>query len=54
MVLLESVVSGHQLTMIRERLGDKIELVRYDPYSKFNGKYILSKNNCNFFSSSTK
>lgn len=33
MVLMESVVSGHQLSMIRERLGDKIELTRFDPYS---------------------
>lgn len=34
LVLMESVVSGHQLTMIRERLADKIELTRFDPYSK--------------------
>lgn len=34
MVLLESVVSGHQITKIRERLADKIELIRFDPYSK--------------------
>lgn len=34
MVLMESVVSGHQLSMIRERLAEKIELTRFDPYSK--------------------
>lgn len=34
MVLMESVVSGHQFTKIRERLADKIEIIRFDPYSK--------------------
>ncbi|CAB3227897.1 unnamed protein product [Arctia plantaginis] len=32
MVLMESMVSGHQCTKIRERLGDKLELIRFDPY----------------------
>ncbi|XP_037033082.1 39S ribosomal protein L33, mitochondrial [Bradysia coprophila] len=32
MVVLESVVSGHQFVKIRERLGDKIEMLRFDPY----------------------
>ncbi|KAF9420105.1 hypothetical protein HW555_003518 [Spodoptera exigua] len=32
MVLMESVVSGHQTTMIRERLADKLEFIRFDPY----------------------
>ncbi|KAJ6636089.1 Bifunctional peptidase and arginyl-hydroxylase JMJD5 [Pseudolycoriella hygida] len=32
MVLMESVVSGHQFTKIRERLGDKLEIIRFDPY----------------------
>ncbi|XP_023179971.1 39S ribosomal protein L33, mitochondrial [Drosophila hydei] len=32
MVLMESVVSGHQFNLFRERLADKIELVRFDPY----------------------
>ncbi|KAH8387893.1 hypothetical protein KR093_010205 [Drosophila rubida] len=32
MVLMESVVSGHQFNTFRERLADKIELIRFDPY----------------------
>ena len=35
MVLLESMVSGHKMTYIRERLADKVELIRFDPYSKY-------------------
>uniref|UniRef100_A0A182YS51 Uncharacterized protein n=1 Tax=Anopheles stephensi TaxID=30069 RepID=A0A182YS51_ANOST len=35
LVLMESAVSGHQFTMIRERLADKLELQRFDPYSKY-------------------
>lgn len=35
MVLMESVVSGHQFNAIRERLADKLELIKFDPYSKF-------------------
>lgn len=33
MVLIESVVSGHQMIRIRERLADKIEVIQFDPYS---------------------
>ncbi|XP_049875262.1 39S ribosomal protein L33, mitochondrial [Pectinophora gossypiella] len=32
MVLMESAVSGHKFMAIRERLGDKLELLRFDPY----------------------
>ncbi|XP_067011977.1 large ribosomal subunit protein bL33m isoform X2 [Anabrus simplex] len=32
MVLMESVVSGHKYTQIRERLADKLEVIRFDPY----------------------
>ncbi|XP_035795229.1 39S ribosomal protein L33, mitochondrial [Anopheles albimanus] len=32
LVLMESAVSGHQFTAIRERLADKLELLRFDPY----------------------
>lgn len=35
MVLMESAVSGHQFTVIRERLADKLEFIRFDPYSKY-------------------
>lgn len=34
MVLMESAVSGHQFNVIRERLADKLELIKFDPYSK--------------------
>ncbi|KAH8279525.1 hypothetical protein KR044_004909 [Drosophila immigrans] len=32
MVLMESVVSGHQFNTFRDRLADKIELIRFDPF----------------------
>lgn len=34
LVLLESAVSGHHYFKIRERLGDKIEMIAFDPYSE--------------------
>lgn len=33
MVLMESAVSGHQFSMIRERLAEKLEIIKFDPYS---------------------
>lgn len=35
MVLMESLVSGHRYNAIRERLGDKLEIIRFDPKSKY-------------------
>lgn len=35
MVLMESVVSGHKYNVIRDRLADKLEVIRFDPFSKF-------------------
>jgi hypothetical protein len=35
MVLMESAVSGHKITCIRERLADKLEFIKFDPYSKY-------------------
>lgn len=35
MVQMESVVSGHTFNTIRERLADKLEMIRFDPYSKY-------------------
>ncbi|XP_050663747.1 39S ribosomal protein L33, mitochondrial [Leptidea sinapis] len=32
MVLMESMVSGHKFNYIRERLADKLELIRFDPF----------------------
>lgn len=44
MVLMESMVSGHQFTAIRERLADKLEIIRFDPYSTYQAiKYLLEK-----------
>ncbi|XP_026462614.1 39S ribosomal protein L33, mitochondrial-like [Ctenocephalides felis] len=34
MVLMESVVTGHKFVWIRERLADKLEMLRIDPYIK--------------------
>lgn len=43
MVVMESVVSGHQFNKIRERLGDKLEIIRFDPYSKLM-EFFISEN----------
>ena len=32
---MESIVSGHRVNMIRERLADKLEVIRFDPWSKY-------------------
>uniref|UniRef100_A0A1A9ZVD7 Large ribosomal subunit protein bL33m n=1 Tax=Glossina pallidipes TaxID=7398 RepID=A0A1A9ZVD7_GLOPL len=32
MVVVESMVSGHKYNTVRERLGDKVETIRFDPY----------------------
>lgn len=33
--MMESMVSGHTYNAIRERLGDKLEIIRFDPFSKY-------------------
>jgi hypothetical protein len=35
MVMMESAVSGHKKIRIRERLADKLEVITFDPYSKY-------------------
>merc|ERR1712131_255717 len=30
----ESIVSGHKINLIRPRLGDKLEIIRFDPWSE--------------------
>lgn len=35
MIQMESVVSGHTFNKIRERLADKLEIIRFDPRSKY-------------------
>lgn len=42
MVLMESVVSGHKFNAIRERLADKMELIKFDPFSKFSPQPVLN------------
>ncbi|KAJ9593100.1 hypothetical protein L9F63_027658, partial [Diploptera punctata] len=32
MVLLESLVTGHRAIHIRERVADKVEIIKFDPY----------------------
>ncbi|XP_030381857.1 39S ribosomal protein L33, mitochondrial [Scaptodrosophila lebanonensis] len=39
MVVLESAVSGHKFNMFRDRLADKIELIRFDPYIQQDSLY---------------
>ncbi|KAF3421339.1 hypothetical protein E2986_12058 [Frieseomelitta varia] len=39
LVLVESVASGHKRIKMRERLGDKIEEVQFDPYVRANVIY---------------
>ncbi|XP_048483077.1 39S ribosomal protein L33, mitochondrial [Plutella xylostella] len=39
MVLMESAVSGHKFTAIRERLVDKLEVIRFDPYIRAQSVY---------------
>lgn len=34
MVQMVSAVTGHNFNMIRERLGDKGEVVKFDPWRK--------------------
>lgn len=33
--MVESVVSGHRLVRMRDRLADKLEFIFFDPYSKY-------------------
>lgn len=34
MVQMVSAMSGHKFNMIRERLADKAELIKFDPWSE--------------------
>lgn len=33
---MESAASKHKLLVIRERLSEKLEFIRFDPFSKYN------------------
>nr|BAN20574.1 unkown protein [Riptortus pedestris] len=39
MVMLQSLVSGHQRTWVRERLGEKTEKVFFDPFIQMEAVY---------------
>uniref|UniRef100_A0A1A9X4N2 Uncharacterized protein n=1 Tax=Glossina brevipalpis TaxID=37001 RepID=A0A1A9X4N2_9MUSC len=39
MVVVESMVSGHKFNTVRERLGDKVETIRFDPYIQMEAVY---------------
>ncbi|XP_015593786.1 39S ribosomal protein L33, mitochondrial [Cephus cinctus] len=39
MVLMESAITGHKFVWIRERLADKLEIIRFDPYLGQNSLY---------------
>ncbi|CAH1118843.1 unnamed protein product [Phaedon cochleariae] len=43
MVQLQSVVSGHTFNKIRERLGDKLEVIRFDPWIQMQCLYKEKK-----------
>nr|CAI5863696.1 unnamed protein product [Callosobruchus analis] len=43
MVQMESVVSGHTYNQIRERLADKLETIRFDPYIQKESVYREKK-----------
>lgn len=44
--MLESIVSGHKVNLIRPRLDEKLEVIRFDPWSKFE---LLFKSKVNPF-----
>jgi len=43
LVCLESVVSGHKINLIRPRLGDKMEVLRFDPWIRMECIYKEKK-----------
>ncbi|KAL6430325.1 hypothetical protein ACFW04_007792 [Cataglyphis niger] len=43
LVLTESLISGHQLVRIRERLADKLEFIYYDPLVRLKAVYREKK-----------
>jgi len=43
MVQMVSAVTGHRCNMIRERLGDKAEIIKYDPWLRMPSVYREKK-----------
>lgn len=53
MIQMVSAVSGHRFNMIRERLADKSELIKFDPWSKYKFSDLSSNQYCFLLFSST-
>ena len=43
LVQLQSVVSGHKINLIRPRLDEKMEIIRFDPWSNHHFVIIPNK-----------
>ncbi|XP_020283437.1 39S ribosomal protein L33, mitochondrial [Pseudomyrmex gracilis] len=43
LVMAESIVSGHRVLRIRERLADKLEFIAFDPFVQKDALYRESK-----------
>ncbi|CAL1686216.1 unnamed protein product [Lasius platythorax] len=43
LVVAESLISGHKLVRIRERLGDKVEFISFDPLVQHEALYREKK-----------
>ncbi|XP_029163954.1 39S ribosomal protein L33, mitochondrial [Nylanderia fulva] len=39
LVMVESLISGHRLIRIRDKLGDKLEFLHYDPLVRQDALY---------------
>lgn len=44
MVQMVSAVSGHRFNVIRERLAEKLELIKFDPWSEYLLTILSQKN----------
>ncbi|KAL0117161.1 hypothetical protein PUN28_010182 [Cardiocondyla obscurior] len=51
LVLAESVVSGHKLVRIRDRLADKVEFISFDPYVQHKSLYKERRKLCSLYNS---
>ncbi|XP_053598793.1 39S ribosomal protein L33, mitochondrial [Microplitis demolitor] len=49
LMTVESLVSGHKINRIRERLADKLEFMFFDPYVQQEVMYREKKKLCNIY-----
>ncbi|KAG8040048.1 hypothetical protein G9C98_001164 [Cotesia typhae] len=49
LMVMESLVSGHKMNRIRERLADKLEFMAFDPYVQKTVLYREKKKLCNIY-----